>query len=68
MSKESDGTVRSELTLARVSWKDEGTYTCMAREVTNNEEKPDTPTKQEVLLEVYGKTEKIVFLKNYIKI
>ena len=67
MSKESDGTVRSELTLARVSWKDEGTYTCMAREVTNNEEKTDTPTKQEVLLEVYGKNKKIVFLKNHIK-
>ena len=54
VNKESDGTVRSELTLARVGWKDEGTYTCMAREVSNNEEKSDTPTKQEVLLEVYG--------------
>ena len=40
----------------------------MAREVTNNEEKPDTPTKQEVLLEVYGKNNKIVFLKNNIEI
>ena len=27
----------------------------MAREVSNNEEKADKPTKQEVLLEVYGK-------------
>ena len=55
VTKESDGTVRSELTLARVGWKDEGTYTCMAREVTNDGAKADTPTKQEVLLEVYGK-------------
>ena len=55
MSKESDGTVRSELTLARVGWKDEGTYTCMAREVTSEASEADKPTKQEVLLEVYGK-------------
>ena len=33
VSKQSDGTVRSELTLARVGWKDEGTYTCIAREI-----------------------------------
>ena len=33
MSKASDGTVKSELTLARVGWKDEGTYTCIAREI-----------------------------------
>ena len=56
VSKQSDGTVRSELTLARVGWKDEGTYTCMAREVTNEaSSEADKPTKQEVLLEVYGK-------------
>ena len=55
VSKESDGTVRSELTLARVGWKDEGTYTCMAREVTSKPSEDDKPTKQEVLLEVYGK-------------
>ena len=54
VSKESDGTVRSELTLARVGWKDEGTYTCMAREVTSEASEADTLTKQEVLLEVYG--------------
>ena len=35
VSKQSDGTVRSELTLARVGWKDEGTYTCIAREITS---------------------------------
>ena len=56
VSKESDGTVRSELTLARVGWKDEGTYTCMAREVTSEASEADTPTKQEVLLKVYGKS------------
>ena len=55
VSKQSDGTVRSELTLARVGWKDEGTYTCMAREVTSEASEADKPTKQEVLLEVYGK-------------
>ena len=56
VSKESDGTVKSELTLARVGWKDEGTYTCMAREVTSDASESDNPTKQEVLLEVYGKS------------
>ena len=55
VSKASDGTVKSELTLARVGWKDEGTYTCMAREVTSEASEADKPTKQEVLLEVYGK-------------
>ena len=55
VSKASDGTVKSELTLARVGWKDEGTYTCMAREVTSEASEDDKPTKQEVLLEVYGK-------------
>ena len=58
VTKESDGTVRSELTLARVGWKDEGTYTCMAREVNEKSETADEPTKQEVLLEVYGKVSK----------
>jgi hypothetical protein len=38
-----------------VGWKDEGTYTCMAREVNEKSETLDEPTKQEVLLEVYGK-------------
>ena len=57
VSKASDGTVKSELTLARVGWKDEGTYTCMAREVTSEASESDKPTKQEVLLEVYGKSQ-----------
>ena len=35
VSKQSDGTVRSELTLARVGWKDKGIYTCVAREITS---------------------------------
>ena len=55
VTKSSEGTVKSELTLSRVSWEDEGTYTCLAREITNDGGNGDTPTKQEILLEIYGR-------------
>jgi hypothetical protein len=47
--------VSSELSLQVVEWKDEGTYTCLAREISSAAEGAK-PTKQEIMLEIYGKT------------
>ena len=41
----------SELTLDRVQWVDEGIYSCLAKQVESNDE----PTKQEIILEIFGK-------------
>ena len=53
MSKSADGSVSSELSLQIVEWKDEGTYTCSAREITSAAEGAK-PTRQEIMLEIYG--------------
>jgi hypothetical protein len=42
------------LTLVVVEWKDEGIYTCLAREI-NSAAEGAKPTKQEIMLEVYCK-------------
>ena len=51
-----------------MGWKDEGTYTCMAREVNEKSETVDEPTKQEVLLEVYGTVISKLIIMEYIEI
>ena len=39
-----------------MEWKDEGTYTCLAREI-NSAAEGAKPTKQEIMLEIYGNSE-----------
>ena len=51
VSKTASGSVTSELTLDRVQWVDEGIYSCLAKQVESNDE----PTKQEIILEIFGK-------------
>ena len=41
----------SELTLDKVQWEDEGIYSCLAKQVASKDE----PTKQEIILEIFGK-------------
>ena len=53
VSKSADGTVSSQLTIKRVSWADGGTYSCLVRELNSQ----DPPTKQDVQLEIYGKSD-----------
>ncbi len=53
MSKSSDGNVSSQLKMESVSWGDEGIYTCVAVEV--GPDAPQTPAKQNILLDVLGK-------------
>lgn len=50
VSKTASGSVTSELTLDKVKWKDEGIYTCLAKEVGSS----DDPTKQDIILEIFG--------------
>jgi hypothetical protein len=50
VSKSASGSVASELTLATVTWADEGIYSCVAKEVGSTDE----PTMQEIILEIYG--------------
>jgi hypothetical protein len=45
-----------------VEWKDEGTYTCSAREI-NSAAEAAKPTKQEIMLEIYGKI--LFYQQNY---
>lgn len=54
VTKSADGSVSSELSLVVVEWKDGGTYTCLAREISSAAEGAK-PTKQEIIMEIYGK-------------
>lgn len=65
VSKSADGSVSSELSLQVVEWKDEGTYTCLAREISSAAEGAK-PTKQEIMLEIYGKID-VNFIKIFLK-
>ena len=51
VSKTASGSVTSELTLDKVQWEDEGIYSCLAKQVASKDE----PTKQEIILEIFGK-------------
>ncbi len=53
MTKSADGDVSSQLSLASVSWEDEGVYTCVAVEAGAEED--TAPAKQNILLDVLGK-------------
>ena len=50
VSKSASGAVTSELILDKVDWKDEGIYSCLAKEVGSE----DDPTKQDIMLDIYG--------------
>ena len=50
VSKSASGAVTSELILDKVTWSDEGIYSCLAKEVGSN----DDPTKQDIILDIYG--------------
>ena len=52
VSKSASGEVTSQLVLDKVQWQDEGVYTCLAKQVGSN----DPPTKQDITLDIYGKT------------
>ena len=54
VSKSADGNVSSQLSIASVSWSDGGVYSCVAKEV-GGEEGAETPTKQNILLDILGK-------------
>ena len=51
VSKSASGAVTSELILDKVTWSDEGIYSCLAKEVGSD----DDPTKQDIILDIYGK-------------
>ena len=51
VSKSASGAVTSELILDKVTWNDEGIYSCLAKEVGSE----DDPTKQDIILDIYGK-------------
>ena len=51
VSKTASGSITSELTLDKVQWADEGIYSCLAKQVASEDE----PTKQEIILEIFGK-------------
>ena len=51
VSKSASGAVTSELVLDQVDWNDEGTYSCLAKEVGSE----DAPTQQDIMLDIYGK-------------
>ena len=50
VSKSASGAVTSELILDKVTWNDEGIYSCLAKEVGSKDE----PTKQDIILDIYG--------------
>ena len=50
VSKSASGAVTSELILDKVTWSDEGIYSCLAKEVGSK----DDPTKQDIILNIYG--------------
>ena len=50
VSKSASGAVTSELILDKVTWSDEGIYSCLAKEVGSE----DDPTKQDIILDIYG--------------
>ena len=50
VSKSASGAVTSELILDKVTWSDEGIYSCLAKEVGSK----DDPTKQDIILDIYG--------------
>ena len=54
MSKSASGAVTSELILDKVTWSDEGIYSCLAKEVGSD----DDPTKQDIILYIYGNVAK----------
>ena len=54
MSKSASGAVTSELILDKVTWSDEGIYSCLAKEVGSD----DDPTKQDIILDIYGNVAK----------
>jgi len=50
VSKSASGAVTSELILDKVTWSDEGIYSCLAKEVGSK----DDPTKQDIILDIYA--------------
>ena len=55
MSKSSEGTVSSELTIAEVNWDDGGLYSCVAREVVDRGVDVAAPPKmQKIFLDVFS--------------
>ena len=54
VSKSASGAVTSELILDKVTWSDEGIYSCLAKEVGSK----DDPTKQDIILDIYGEYNK----------
>ena len=61
VSKSSEGTVSSELTIAEVNWDDGGLYSCVAREVVSGAGgggvdvgAPAHPKMQKIFLDVFS--------------
>ena len=61
VSKSSEGTVSSELTIAEVNWDDGGLYSCVAREVVGggagggvDVADPAHPKMQKIFLDVFS--------------
>ena len=58
VSKSSEGTVSSELTIAEVNWDDGGLYSCVAREVdTRGADVAAPPKMQKIFLDVFSGAE-----------
>ena len=58
MSKSSEGTVSSELTIAEVNWNDGGLYSCVAREVVDRGvDAAAVPKMQRIFLDVFSGAE-----------